>query len=132
MTNSSIMGSEAGLMLLAEEFDFMASKQVLRILLALSQRGPLTQPEIIKLGLGRPYRIKALLAYLVEDGKIVKVKRSFSSKKPFEPPQTFNHYFCSDEFIPAALTEVMHVLQRSHQAYADGFKRLRMELKPMP
>jgi len=128
---SSIMGSEAGLMLLAEEFDFLSNKQTLRILLALSQKGPLTSPEIVKLGLGKPYRIRATLRYLEDEGKIIKVKRVVVSDKPRTPPKIFSHYFMADEFIANALTEIMFLLQRSHQAYADGFQRLSSELKPL-
>ncbi len=129
MTNS-IMESEAGLMLLAEEFDFLANTQVLRILFALSKKGSLTRGEIVKLGLGKPYRIKATLNYLVDEGKIVKVKRVLRSKKPRTPPKTFHHYFIADEFIATALVEVMDLLQRAHQDYADSFQRLSQELKP--
>ena len=120
------------MMLLAEEFDFLRDKQVLRIMLALSQKGPLTRPEIGRLGLGRPYRTTNLLAYLVDEGKIVKVKRSYRPEGKFKAPINYNYYYCSDEFIAAALEEVLKMMERSHRAYADGFKRLRLELKPLP
>ena len=128
---NSILESEAGMMLLAEEFDFLANTQTLRVLLALSQKGPLAQKEILKLGLGKPYRIKATLKYLMDEGKIVRVKRIFKSKKPRTPPKNFYHYFMADEFIACALSELMNVLQRSHQDYADSFERLSRELKPV-
>ena len=36
---------------------------------------PGVKNEIVKMGFGRPYRLIALLEYLVAEGKIVKVKR---------------------------------------------------------
>jgi hypothetical protein len=126
-----MMGSEAGMMLMAEEFDFLSDKQILRVMLALSLKGPLHRQDIGKLGLGKPYRIKALLKYLVEEGKIVKVKRSYRPKGRSKPPQTVVYYYVGDEFISCALEETMGLLERSHLAYSDGFKRLRLELKPV-
>jgi len=131
MTNSSIMGSEAGLMLLAEEFDFLRDKQVLRILFAISQKGPLTAGEIIKLGLGRPYRIKAMLKYLMDEGKLVRVKRAYRPEGRRKPPKMFYQYFIGDEFIACALDETMALLERSHLEYSRGFRRLRLEMKPL-
>ena len=118
-------------MLLAEEFDFLANTQTLRILLALSLKGPLAQGEILKLGLGKPYRIKATLKYLMDEGKIVRVKRVLKSKKPHTPPKNFYHYFMADEFMACALAELMAVQQRSHQDFADSFERLGRELRPV-
>jgi len=117
-------------MLLAEEFDFLRNKQVLRIMLALSLKGGLTRTEIIKLGLGKPYRIKEILSYLVDEGKLVKVKRVVK-KKPRTPPDTFYHYFMADEFLAAALAELCELLKRTHLSYASGFERLSWDLKPL-
>jgi hypothetical protein len=124
------MHTEAGLMLMAEEFDLLRSMGILRIMLALAKSGPLTRKEIDKLGIGKPYKINNLLRYLVDEGKISKVKRVYK-EHPRKPPVTFYQYFITDEFIGAALTECCDMLERTHQAYADGFSRLSGELKPL-
>lgn len=116
-------------MLLAEEFDFLRNKQILRVMLALALKGPLTKKEFRKLGLGKPYRIKQTLDYLEDEGKIIKVKRVLKRKS--KPPLVFVQYFMADEFIAAALAECCAMLERSHRAYADGFKRLAGELRPL-
>jgi hypothetical protein len=125
-----MMGSEAGMMLMAEEFSFLANKRILRIMFALAKSGPLTRSELLKMGLGKPYKIKNLLAYLVDEGKVVKVRRVIRRIRG-TPPDTFNHYFIADEFLAAALVECCEMLERSHQAYADGFVRLSRELQPL-
>jgi hypothetical protein len=127
---ASIMHTEAGLMLMAEEFDFLRNSGILRIMFALAKYGPLTGNEIRKLGIGKPYRINNLLKYLVEEGKIIKVKRVYREHERM-PPNTFYQYFIADEFLAAALTECCDMLERTHQAYADGFSRLSRELKPI-
>jgi hypothetical protein len=82
------------------------------------------------MGLGKPYRVKNLLEYLAEEGKVVKVRR-VNRMGPHKPPVTFIHYFIADEFLSAALTECCNMLERTHQAYADGFVRLSRELRPL-
>lgn len=131
MAQRSIMGSEAGLMLMAEEFDFLGDATVLRIMLAVSQKGPLTRKEIVNLGFGKPYRIKNIIRFLVEDGRLVKVKRVYKPDGQFKPPVTYVQYFCADEFVAAAIHETMCLLERTHTAYADGFKRLQNDLRPL-
>ena len=126
----NMMSTAAGFLLMAEEFDFLAHKGILRIMFALAKTGPLTKKEILKLGLGKPYRIKNLLDYLVEEGKVIKVKR-VHRRGPHMPPIMFVQFFIADEFLSAALTECCDMLERTHQAYADGFVRLSRELKPL-
>lgn len=130
MPNKDLMSSEAGLMLIAEEFDYLGNINLLRIVYALATMGPLTTREIRKLGLGKPYRIGNLLKSLVDDGKVMSVRR-VCKIKPGEPPTTFVQYYIADEFIAAALNECCEMLERTHRAYADGFVRMGRELKPL-
>lgn len=127
---ASIMHTEAGLMLMAEEFDFLRNGGILRIMFALAKSGPLTGNEIRKLGIGKPYRINNFLKYLVEEGKVIKVKRVYK-EHPRKPPRTVYQYFIADEFLANALTECCEMLERTHSAYAEGFSRLSRELKPI-
>lgn len=128
MTNS-MMNSEAGMMLMAEEFDFLRNKHTLKIFLALID-GPKTMKQIRAFRFGKPYRITMLLEYLVSEGKIVKVKRVIQDKFG-KRASVFNEYHIADEFLACALSETADLLQRSHQAYADGFEQLSQELKPI-
>jgi hypothetical protein len=123
------MQSEAGMMLMAEEFDFLRNKHTLRIFLALVD-GPKTKAQLRKSRFGKPYRINLLLDYLVDEGKIVKVKRVIHNKFA-KKHKTFNEYYIADEFLACVLSEICDLLQRSHAAYADGFKQLSGELKPL-
>lgn len=127
---ASIMHTEAGLMLMAEEFDLLRNIGILRIMMALAKMGPLTQKEILKLGIGKPYRIKNLLAFLLDEGKVCRVKRVFK-EHPRKPPVTFYQYYIPDEFMIAALNECCEMLERTHRAFAEGFSRLSGELKPL-
>jgi len=128
---ASIMQSEAGLMLLAEEFDFLRSKKVLSILLLLATRGPLTKEQIAKSGIGKPYKLRKRLDFLVDQGILVLSKQVYK-KAPHIPPKNYTLYYMADEFIGEAIVETAKLLQRSHQAYADGFRVLRNQLKPLP
>ena len=116
-------------MLIAEEFDFMANKDVLRIMLALAKAGPLTRKELNSIDIGKPYRITNLLEFLVDEGKVVLV-RSTIKKDPRKRGVPQFHYYIADEFIATALAECCDFLERSHRAFADGFVRLSGELKP--
>lgn len=126
---SSMMNSEAGMMLMAEEFDFLRNKKTLAIFLELVD-GPKTLKELRASRFAKPYRTNLLLEYLCDEGKIVKVKRviqdSFGKRQ-----STFNEYYIADEFLACALAEIADLLQRSHQAYADGFEQLSQKLKPI-
>lgn len=128
---TDLLASEAGFLLLAEEFDFLKNKQILRIMLALSKHGPLTQKELVSLDIGKPYRVKNVIRYLLEEGKIIRTRLIVPSGKPHVPPLSTYRYFIADEFMSAALVECIDFLERSHRAFADGFVRLGRELKPM-
>lgn len=130
MQQDNIMSTEAGMMLMAEEFDYLSNINILRIVFSLAKMGPLTTAEIVKLGLGKPYRVKNLIKSLMEDGKIVRIKRVYK-KNPSTPPRTFYQYCIADEFIANALVECCDLLERSHRAFADGFVRMSRELKPL-
>ena len=127
---ASIMHTEAGMVMMAEEFDLLSNVSILRIMFALAKAGPLTQKEIIKLGIGKPYRIKNLLKFLKDEGRVGVVKRVYK-EKPRRPPITFYQYYIADEFIAAALAECCDMLERTHFAFAEGFSRLSKELKPL-
>lgn len=124
-----LFDSEAGLMLISEEFDFLSNKAVLRIMLALAKAGPLTRKQLNNMDIGKPYRIKNLLSFLVDEGKVVMV-RSVVKKDPRKQGRSVFHYYIADEFIACALCECCDFLERSHRAFADGFARLSGELKP--
>jgi hypothetical protein len=124
------MHNEAGLMLMAEEFDYLRNIGILRIMFSLAKYGPMTKKEINKLGIGKPYRINNLLSFLLDEGKVSRVKRVFK-EHPRKPPTTFYQYFITDEFMAAALVECCDMLERTHRAFADGFTRLSRELRPM-
>jgi len=124
-----MMNSEAGMMLMAEEFDFLRNKKTLRLFLALVD-GPKTLKQLKAARFAKPYRTVMLLDYLCDEGKIVKVKRVIQNKFG-KRTKVFNEYYIADEFLACALSEIADLLQRSHQAYADGFAQLSQELKPI-
>lgn len=126
---SSMMNSEAGMMLMAEEFDFLRNKKTLAIFLALVD-GPKTLKELRAMRFAKPYRTTMLLDYLCNEGKIVKVKRVIHNKFG-KKHSTFNEYYIVDEFLVCALSEIADLLQRSHQDFADGFGQLSQDLKPI-
>lgn len=118
------------MMLMAEEFDYLRNSGILRIMFALAKHGPMTKKEIVKMGIGKPYRTKNLLNHLLDEGKVSRVKRVFR-ERPRGYPTTFYQYFITDEFIATALVECCDMLERTHRAYSDGFTRLSRELRPM-
>ena len=128
---NDLMQSEAGLMLIAEELALLSNKRILPIVLMLAMKSPRATKEITRSGLWKPYRIKKMLEFLEDQGIIVKVRRTTQAGAPGKKTtKRFNHYFCADEFIACALDETMALLERNHQAFADGFRGLRNELSP--
>jgi hypothetical protein len=67
---------------------------------------------------------------LVDEGKVSMAKR-VHRPHPRKPVKRIFQYFITDEFMIAALTECIDMLERTHQAYAEGFARLSGELRPL-
>lgn len=130
MKQTALMNSESGIYLIAEEFGFLSSKNVTKLMLALSQRGPLTKRELAKLGWSRPMSIDRHLKLLEDQGLVVKVKRYRLGNN--DRKERFVHYFCANEFIATAISEVVDVLARRHESYAEGFRRMKDDLQPLP
>jgi DNA-binding transcriptional ArsR family regulator len=127
---ADIMDTEAGIMLVAEAMGIMSSKQVLRIMLALAFRGPLTLGEIKRAGLGRPNRILRHLKILEAEGYVKRVRRRFTHGPPGRRKnKTFYHYFCTDEFLPTAVLEIIQMLRRKHETMAEGYAQFERNLR---
>ena len=124
-----IMETEAGLMLVAEKMGVLANRNILKLILILSQRGPLTKREIHQAGLGKVTKVNGYLRFLESTGTVVRVRRRLTTGPPGrQKNKSFYHYFCCDEFIPAALMETISFLRRGHVNKAEAFTRLELDL----
>jgi hypothetical protein len=124
------MGSEAGLMLVAERMSVLTNRSILKLVLILSQRGPLTLEEIKKAGLGKVNKVISYLKFLESEGIVVRVRRRFTTGPPGRKKnKTFYHYFCCDEFVPTALMETISFIKRGHRAKIEACAQLERDLR---
>jgi hypothetical protein len=110
--------------MIAEEMSLLSNKQVLKIAFALAKKSPLTLKDIGKSELGKPSRVKMYLNFLVDQGRVVKMRRSLPKPHPKSPPRTVNHYFWADEHTAIVIEEVVKLIERRHRAIAEEFALL--------
>jgi hypothetical protein len=125
-----IMDSEAGIMLVAERMSVLSNRSILKLVLILSQRGPLTLEEIKRAGLGKVNKVISYLKFLESEGVVVRVRRRFTAGPPGRKKnKTFYHYFCCDEFVPTALMETITLIKRGHRTKAEACTQLERDLR---
>jgi hypothetical protein len=117
--SDNILDSEVGRLLVAEEFDLLARRSVLRIALALCIGGPMTLRQINKAGLGPAASINKYLKFLVEHGRVIRMRR-VEPKQRNKPQKTMYYYYWADEHTPCALEEILLFLERRHRDEAES------------
>lgn len=125
--SDNILSSDAGRLLVAEECDLLARRQVLKIALALSIGGPMTLRQIGKAGIGKPQDISKYLKFLVGQGRVIRMRR-VEPKQRNKPQKSMYYYYWADEHTSNALEEILLFLERRHREKAEAFAAMHSTL----